>query len=115
MHRWDLGIRLGHPPIGPTDTDSPRVGTRAALTLQPLLPATGSGETGLSYPDNTGWLTALELCSGQEVTPHRQQMVGGTCDKVHTQDMGPKPWHAGYPLGYCWDQDQGLRQITESE
>ena len=91
------------------------VGTWAAFTLQPLLPATGSGEKGLSYPDNTGWLTTLELCSGQGVTPHRQQMVSVTCDKDHTQDVGPKPWHAGYPLGYCWDQGQGLQHIAESE
>ena len=46
-----LGYQAGYLPIGPMDTDSPRVGTRAAFTLQPLLPATGSGETGLSYPD----------------------------------------------------------------
>ena len=46
-----LGYQDGHLPIGPMGTDSPRVGTWAAFTLQPLLPATGSGETGLSHPD----------------------------------------------------------------
>jgi len=76
MHRWDLGHQVGHPPIGPMGTDSPRVGTWAIFTLQPHLPATGSGETGLSYPDSTGWLITPEPCSGQWVTPHRQQMVG---------------------------------------
>ena len=48
-------------------------------------------------------------------TPTTEWWWDGTCDNEHTQYMGPKPWHAGYPLGYCWDQDQGLRQIAESE
>ena len=82
------------------DTDSPRVGTRAAFTLQPLLPATGSGETGLSYPNNTGWLTTLELCSGQEVTPHRHQMVGWGPE---TKNI-PKTWDPSRgTLGTRWD------------
>ena len=40
---------------------------------------------------------------------------GGTCDKDRTQVMEPKPWHAGYPLRYCWNVDQGLQHIAESE
>ena len=96
------------------EPDSPRVGPGPHTYHNHSCRPTGSGETGLSYPDSN-WMadsTRAVLRARGHTTPATD--VSGTCDNEHTQDMGPKPWQAGYPLGYCWDQDQGLQHYVVS-
>ena len=109
----------GWVPVGWTgEPDSPRGGPGPHPHYNHSCRHAGSGETGLSYPDSQHWMadgTRAVLRAMGHTTPTTEWWWGGTWDNEHTQYMGPKPWHAGYPLGYCWDQDQGLQQIAESE